>query len=79
MEAAAPKQDCTNCVGKYFVANGAASPAGVASGDIVKEENLGGNVRVIKASDGLARLDTDPNRLTLVVGDSGKIEFAIWE
>lgn len=79
VEATAPKQDCTNCVGKYFVANGATAPAGVASGDIVREGDLGGNVRVIKASDGLAKLDTDPNRLTLVVGDNGKIVSAIWD
>ena len=79
VEAAAPKQDCTKCVGKYFVGKGAASPGGVASGDIVKEEDLGANVRVIKASEGVTKLDMDPNRLTLVVGDNGRIELAIWD
>jgi len=79
VEAAAPKQDCTGCVGKRFVAKGAAAPAGVASGDLVKEEDLGANVRVIKASEGMPKLDTDPNRLTLVVGDDGKIALAVWE
>lgn len=79
VEAAAPKQDCTRCVGKYFVAKGAAAPAGAAGSDIVKEEDLGANVRVVKASDGLAKLDMDPNRLTLVVGDNGKIELAVWD
>jgi len=79
VEAAAPKQDCTKCVGKYFVGKGAASPAGIGSGDLVKEEDLGASVRVIKASEGVAKLDMDPNRLTLVVGDNGKIELAIWD
>jgi len=79
VEAAAPKQDCTRCVGKYFVAKGAATPAGAGGGDVVKEEDLGANVRVVKASDGLAKLDMDPNRLTLVVGDNGKIELAVWD
>jgi len=51
----------------------------VASGDIVKEEDLGANVRVIKASEGVTKLDMDPNRLTLVVGDNGRIELAIWD
>jgi hypothetical protein len=79
VETAAPKQDCTNCIGKRFVAKGAAAPAGVASGDIVNEEDLGAPVRVIKASEGVGKLDTDPNRLTLVVGDDGRIALAIWE
>jgi hypothetical protein len=34
---------------------------------------------VIRASEGLAKLDTDPNRLTLVVGDDGRIVLAVWE
>ena len=79
VEAAAPKLDPTNSVGKRFVAKGAAAPAGVSSGDMVKEEDLGAPVRVIKASEGLPKLDTDPNRLTLVVGDDGRIALAIWE
>jgi hypothetical protein len=61
------------------VAKRAAAPSGVASGDIVKEEDLGTPVRVIKASEGLAKLDADPNRLTLVVGDDGRIALAVWE
>jgi len=36
-------------------------------------------VRVIKASEGLAKLDADPNRLTLVVGNDGRIALAVWE
>jgi len=39
-----------------------------ARSDIVKEEDLGPNVRVVKASDGLGKRDMDPDRLTLVVG-----------
>jgi len=36
-------------------------------------------VRVVKASDGLGKRDMDPDRLTLVVGDNGKIDLAIWD
>ena len=45
----------------------------------MKEEDLGAPVRVIKASEGMGKLDTDPNRLTLVVDDDGRIALAIWE
>lgn len=79
IEAAAPKQDCSQCVGKVFQARGAAAPAGVAAGDIVKEEDLPYRVRVIKPTDGIAHYDIDPNRLTLVLGEDGRIVDAGWD
>ena len=77
VEVAALKEDCTSCVGKYFVAKGTAAPA--AAGGVVREEDLPPNLRVIKASEGVKNFDTDPNRLTLILGDDGRIETAVWD
>jgi hypothetical protein len=79
VEAPAPVQDCMNCVGKYFVAKGASLPAGAGSGDVVREEDLPSTLRVIKTSDGVAKLDSDPNRLTLVLSGDGRIAIAVWD
>ena len=79
IEAAAPKQDCAQCVGKVFQARGATAPAGVAAGDIVKEEDIPYRLRVIKPTDGIAHYDIDPNRLTLVLGEDNKIVDAGWD
>jgi hypothetical protein len=68
--------DCGKCVGKTFVAKGAAG-AGRA-GEVVREEQLG-NVRVIRPSDGIAGADSDPNRLTLILNKDGRISTAVWE
>ena len=46
---------------------------------MVHEEKLPAKLRIIKASGGLDRADSDPNRLTLVVGDDGKIVTAFWD
>jgi hypothetical protein len=78
-EAAAPTNDCRNCVGKYFVAKGQAIPAGRAAADVVMESDLPGPVRVLAASDGVAKLDVDPNRLTLLLGVDGRIVSAVWD
>jgi hypothetical protein len=79
IETAAPKQDCSQCVGKTFQARGATAPAGVAAGDIIREEDLPYRLRVIKPTDGIAHYDVDPNRLTLVLGEDGKIVDAGWD
>ena len=54
-------------------------PPGVAAGDLVQEKDLPPNVRVIRPADGLPKLDVDPNRLTLVLGDNGRISVALWD
>lgn len=79
VEAAAPKVDCSECVGKVFVAKGSTPPAGVPAADLVREEDMPTNLRVLRPADGVAKLDTDPNRLTLVVGDDGRISYAVWD
>jgi hypothetical protein len=46
-------EDSSKCVGKYFVAKGAAAPGAKSAAEIVKEEQLPAVTRVIKHSDGI--------------------------
>lgn len=78
-QAKAPSEDCSKCVGKHFVAKGANAPAGVAAGDIVKQDDLPGNTRIVRPTDGIGGLQSDPNRLTIVIGEDGKIVDAAWD
>jgi hypothetical protein len=72
-------EDCSKCVGKVFVAKGAATPAGKSAAEVVKEEQLPPLSRVIKPSDGIPSADSNPNRLTIVVSRDGTISSAIWD
>ena len=78
-EIAPPKEDCSKCLGKYFQAKGAAAPAGVAATDIVHEEDLPYTLRVIRPTDGIPNYVMDPNRLTLLLSDDGRIADAAWD
>jgi hypothetical protein len=78
-EAPAPADPCDKCVGKLFVGKGAAAPAGAAAADAVHEQNLPPSTRIIKPTDGIAGIASDPNRLTLVIGDDGRIVDAGWD
>jgi hypothetical protein len=78
-EIAAPKDDCSKCVGKYFLAKGAAAPAGIAAADIVKEADMAWTVRVIKPTDGIPNYVYEPNRLTLVLTEDGRIGDVAWD
>ena len=78
-EAPTGPRDCSDCVGKYFVAKGESAPAGVGAGDVVREETLPRNVHVVKPTEGIGKLDSDPNRLMLVIGDDGRIVIAVWD
>jgi len=73
------RDDCSKCVGKYFVAKGAPIPSGKTAAEVVKETDLPATLRVIKASEGIGKLDTDPNRLNLLLDDEGRIEMAVWD
>ena len=73
------KNDCSNCLGKYFVAKGGTAPAGVAADNIVKEEDLLWEVRVIRPNQGIASYTVNPNRLTLVLTEDGRISDAAWD
>jgi hypothetical protein len=78
-EAPAPPSDCSDCVGKYFVGKGETPPAGASSANIVREESLPKTLRVVRPTDGIRKLDADPNRLTLVIEEDGKIVVAVWD
>jgi hypothetical protein len=78
-QAAAPKNDCSTCVGKHFVAKGQMLPPGVAAEEIVREEDLPWNLRVIGPSHGIPGYAVDPNRLTLVLSEDGRIVDAAWD
>lgn len=78
-QAKAPGEDCSKCVGKVFVAKGATPPAGVPAGELVKQDDLPANLRVVRPTDGIADMQSNPNRLTLVIGEDGKIVDAAWD
>ncbi len=77
-EAASPSSPCGPCVGKYFVAKGAA-PAGVPADEIVRQEDLPPKARVIGPGDGIDDMRSNPNRLTIIVSEDGRIVDATWE
>jgi len=78
-EGAPPKEDCAKCLGKYLQAKGAAPPAGQTAANIVREEDLPYPLRVIRPNDGIPSYEYDPNRLTLVLSESGQIVDAAWD
>jgi hypothetical protein len=61
------------------VAKGGAAPAGVAADRIVREDDLPPNTRIIRSTDGIADVRHDPDRLTILVGEDGRIDDAVWE
>jgi hypothetical protein len=68
--------DCKDCIGKKFAEEGK-SAAG--AGDIVREEDLPRGARVIVPTHGVAGIVHNPNRLDLVLDDSGTIVMTFWE
>jgi hypothetical protein len=72
-------EDCSKCVGKTFVAKGAAAPAGKSAAELIKEDQLPALFRVIKHSDGIPSAESNPNRLTLVLSKDGTVAAAIWD
>jgi len=78
-EAAAAPKDCSTCTGKLFIAKGQTIPAGRTPDSIVREEELPKNLRVIRDSDGIGSIYSDPNRLTLLLNEKGEIITAMWD
>jgi hypothetical protein len=76
--AAIPK-DCVKCTGKLFVAKGQPAPAGRTPDSIIREEDMPRNLRVIRDSEGIGSIDSDPNRLTLMLNEKGEIIMATWD
>jgi hypothetical protein len=79
VEAKPPSEACSPCIGKHFVAKGAAAPAGTPASEVVQEEDLPAHARVVRPTDGIDDMRSNPNRLTLVIGDDGRIVDAVWE
>jgi hypothetical protein len=78
-ETPAPKEDCSKCLGKYFVAKGANPPAGATPENTVREADLPYTLRIIKPTDGIPSYAFDPNRLTLLLSEDGRIVDAAWD
>jgi hypothetical protein len=78
-EGKSPAEDCSKCVGKTFVAKGAAAPAGKSATDLVREEQLPAATRIVRPSEGIPSADSNPNRLTLILNKDGKITAAVWD
>ncbi|MBE7157936.1 MAG: hypothetical protein INR62_05805 [Rhodospirillales bacterium] len=74
-----PAEPCDPCVGKLLLPRGASAPTGVSPDDIVHEESLPPLARVVRPEDGFPDIRPNPNRLTLIVGEDGRIADAAWE
>jgi hypothetical protein len=78
-EVPAPKEDCSKCVGKFFVAKGANPPAGATADNTVREADLPYMLRIIKPTDGIPSYTLEPNRLTLLLSEDGRIVDGAWD
>ena len=79
IEARIPPAPCNPCIGRQYVAKGGTPPSGVAAGDILREEDLPPNTRIVRPTDGVGDVRPNPNRLTLLIGDDGRVTEATWE
>ena len=78
-ETSAPKEDCAKCIGKFFVAKGGNPPAGATAENTVREADLPYTLRIIKPTDGIASYALEPNRLTLLLSEDGRIVDGAWD
>jgi hypothetical protein len=68
-EVRTPIEPCKRCIGRHFVARGAAIPSGMDENQVMRAENLPPTRRIIRATDGIADVNRDPNRLTILVDE----------
>jgi hypothetical protein len=78
-ETPAPKEDCSKCIGKFFVAKGGNPPAGATAENTVREADLPYTLRIIKPTDGIPSYTLEPNRLTLLLSEDGRIVDGAWD
>ena len=78
-ETPAPKEDCAKCIGKFFVAKGGNPPAGATAENTVREADLPYTLRIIKPTDGIPSYALEPNRLTLLLSEDGRIVDGAWD
>ena len=76
-EADGQPKDCSNCVGKFLLRKGAAVPVNRPQESVVREEDLPKNTRIIRDSEGIGTLDSDPNRTTIVLNEKDEIVVAL--
>jgi len=74
-----PVEPCKRCVGRHLVEKGGTAPVGVSADQLVREEDLPPHTRIIRASDGISDVQHNPDRLTIVLGEDGRIIEAVWE
>ncbi len=72
-----PPRDCADCQGKLFIPKGKSMPAGASA--TVREEELPRNLRVIRDNEGIGQFASEPNRMTLLLNESGQIVMAVWD
>lgn len=73
----APKT-CADCQGKTFVPKGKPMLAN-ANTAVVHEEELPRNLRVLRENDGLGNINVNPNRMTLLLDEKGKVIAVLWD
>src|SRR4029453_15120069 len=78
-ETTAPKEHGAKCMGKFFVAKGANPPAGATADNTVREADLPYAMRIIKPTDGIPSYTLEPNRLTLLLSEDGRIVDGAWD
>ena len=77
VETTITKEDGSKAVGKKFAPKGTAQPG---AADVVREEDMPRNFRVIPPKKGVAGITHNMNRLNLVLGEDGQtITWAFWE
>jgi hypothetical protein len=64
VEAAIPVDDCDNCVGQ---------PLATCGADAISRHRLPKETRILSPTEPFTDVRPDPNRLTLLIGDDGKI------
>jgi hypothetical protein len=78
-EARAPIEPCKACIGRHFVAKGAAVPSGMNENQVLRADNLPPDSRIIRATDGIADVHRNPDRLAILVGEDDRVVDAVWE
>ena len=77
IETTIAKEDGSKAVGKKFAPKGTAQPG---APDVVREEDMPRNFRIIPPKKGVAGITHNMNRLNLVLGEDGQtITWAFWE
>jgi hypothetical protein len=69
--------DCGKCVGRILLVRG--SPGAAARADVLREDQLPPETRIVRPSEGIMGATSNPNRLTLILDNDNRIVAAVWE